>query len=502
MSADLMNFDLPPNKSSIIKVIGVGGGGGNAVNHMFRQGITDVDFIICNTDAQALDKSEIPVKIQLGENLTHGRGAGNKPEQGKQAAIESIDKITEILSHNTQMVFITAGMGGGTGTGAAPVIAEEAKELGILTVGIITLPFRFEGRRRTNQAIDGLNEMRKYVDALLVINNEKLREIHGDLPLSQAFGKADDVLAIAAKGIAEIITVHGFVNVDFADVYTVMSNSGVALMGSATASGDNRAVDAIEEALNSPLLNNNDIRGAKNILLNIASAPSHEVKMDEIEQITDYIQEAAGMNADIIWGNTLDDSLDEKLNITIIATGFKNDSVPELDDNKDNDVVKKVKLIDDNESDNKNYNEQKESTDDIPFVVIDKTDNQENTTLSDNTNNEEDDNLERFELFSQSAENDEKKEEATQLNLEIIPDTVPENINIKKIKKPEVSYNNSNDIDELENVPAFKRKNIKLEEMEEIENQEKEISRFSLSDDENGNIKINNENSFLHDNVD
>lgn len=500
MSADLMNFDLPPNKSSIIKVIGVGGGGGNAVNHMFRQGITDVDFIICNTDAQALDKSEIPVKIQLGENLTHGRGAGNKPEQGRQAAIESIDKITEILSHNTQMVFITAGMGGGTGTGAAPVIAEEAKELGILTVGIVTLPFRFEGKRRTNQAIDGLNEMRKYVDALLVINNEKLREMHGDLPLSQAFGKADDVLAIAAKGIAEIITVHGFVNVDFADVYTVMSNSGVALMGSATASGDNRAINAIEEALSSPLLNNNDIRGAKNILLNIASATSHEVKMDEIEQITDYIQEAAGMNADIIWGNTLDDSLDEELNITIIATGFKNDSVPELDDNKENDI-EKISLVDD-KTDNKVFTEQKEPTDDIPFVVIDKSGNQEDTTLSDDTNNNEDNTLERFELFSSSAENGEKKEDATQLNLDIIPEVEPENLNIKKIKKPEVSYNNINDIDELENIPAFKRKNIELDEMEEIENQEKEISRFSLSDDENGNIKIKNENSFLHDNVD
>ncbi len=495
-----MNFDLPPNKSSIIKVIGVGGGGGNAVNHMFRQGITDVDFIICNTDAQALDKSEIPVKIQLGENLTHGRGAGNKPEQGRQAAIESIDKITEILSHNTQMVFITAGMGGGTGTGAAPVIAEEAKELGILTVGIVTLPFRFEGKRRTNQAIDGLNEMRKYVDALLVINNEKLREMHGDLPLSQAFGKADDVLAIAAKGIAEIITVHGFVNVDFADVYTVMSNSGVALMGSATASGDNRAINAIEEALSSPLLNNNDIRGAKNILLNIASATSHEVKMDEIEQITDYIQEAAGMNADIIWGNTLDDSLDEELNITIIATGFKNDSVPELDDNKENDI-EKISLVDD-KTDNKVFTEQKEPTDDIPFVVIDKSGNQEDTTLSDDTNNNEDNTLERFELFSSSAENGEKKEDATQLNLDIIPEVEPENLNIKKIKKPEVSYNNINDIDELENIPAFKRKNIELDEMEEIENQEKEISRFSLSDDENGNIKIKNENSFLHDNVD
>lgn len=500
MSADLMNFDLPPNKSSIIKVIGVGGGGGNAVNHMFRQGITDVDFIICNTDAQALDKSEIPVKIQLGENLTHGRGAGNKPEQGRQAAIESIDKITEILSHNTQMVFITAGMGGGTGTGAAPVIAEEAKELGILTVGIVTLPFRFEGKRRTNQAIDGLNEMRKYVDALLVINNEKLREMHGDLPLSQAFGKADDVLAIAAKGIAEIITVHGFVNVDFADVYTVMSNSGVALMGSATASGDNRAINAIEEALSSPLLNNNDIRGAKNILLNIASATSHEVKMDEIEQITDYIQEAAGMNADIIWGNTLDDSLDDELNITIIATGFKNDSVPELDDNKENDI-EKISLVDD-KTDNKVFTEQKEPTDDIPFVVIDKSGNQEDTTLSDDTNNNEDNTLERFELFSSSAENGEKKEDATQLNLDIIPEVEPENLNIKKIKKPEVSYNNINDIDELENIPAFKRKNIELDEMEEIENQEKEISRFSLSDDENGNIKIKNENSFLHDNVD
>ncbi len=375
MAADLMNFDLPRDKSSIIKVIGVGGGGGNAVNHMFRQGITDVDFLICNTDAQALENSPIPIKIQLGETLTQGRGAGNKPEQGRHAAIESLDRISEVLSHNTKMVFITAGMGGGTGTGAAPVIAEEARDLGILTVGIVTLPFRFEGKRRMQQAIEGLTKMREHVDALLVINNEKLREIYGDLPLSHAFGKADNVLAVAAKGIAEIITVHGSVNVDFADVQTVMANSGVALLGSAMASGPNRAILAIEDALSSPLLNNNDIRGAKNILLNIASGPDDEIRMDEIGLITDYVQESAGMNADIIWGNTLDSNLGDQVCITIIATGFGTDSIPEYVAHQAEQIIS-VPLIEVKspvlEVTRPTQKSNSVLDDDIPFEIIDK----------------------------------------------------------------------------------------------------------------------------------
>lgn len=328
MTEDLIDFSLQENESSIIKVIGVGGGGGNAVNYMYKQGIKDVDFIICNTDAQALETSEIPIKIQLGESLTEGRGAGNKPERGEQSAIENLEDINEVLADNTKMVFITAGMGGGTGTGAAPVIAKAAKEMGILTVGIVTIPFRFEGRQRLHQAIAGINKLKENVDSLLVINNEKLSEIYGDLKLSTAFSKADDVLATAAKGIAEIITLHGYINVDFEDVKTVMTNSGVAVMGSASAEGENRAVNAIREALTSPLLNSNDVRGASNILLNISSGED-EVTMDEVGQITDYVQEAVGDTASIIWGTGKDLALENKVAVTIIATGFDNGLIPE-----------------------------------------------------------------------------------------------------------------------------------------------------------------------------
>ncbi|PKQ67111.1 cell division protein FtsZ [Labilibaculum manganireducens] len=328
MTEDLIDFSLQENESSIIKVIGVGGGGGNAVNYMYKQGIKDVDFVICNTDAQALETSEIPVKIQLGESLTEGRGAGNKPERGEQSAIENLEDIIEVLADNTKMVFITAGMGGGTGTGAAPVIAKAAKEMGILTVGIVTIPFRFEGRQRLHQAIEGINKLKENVDSLLVINNEKLSEIYGDLKLSTAFSKADDVLATAAKGIAEIITLHGYINVDFEDVKTVMTDSGVAVMGSASAEGEDRAVNAIREALTSPLLNSNDVRGARNILLNISSG-QEEVTMDEVGQITDYVQEAVGDSASIIWGTGQDLALGNKVSVTIIATGFDNGLIPE-----------------------------------------------------------------------------------------------------------------------------------------------------------------------------
>lgn len=330
MENGLMNFGFEKGNSNIIKVIGVGGSGGNAVNHMFSKGINGVDFVICNTDEQALRNSPIDNKIQLGRTLTEGLGAGNEPNQGREAARESYDDIAEMLSHNAKMVFVTAGMGGGTGTGAAPVIAQQAKDMGILTVGIVTLPFQFEGNKRKRNAIDGLKEMRKSVDALLVIANEKISEIYGDCPSRQAFGYADDILTLAAKGIAEIITVHGIINVDFADVKTVMTDSGIALMGSASATGNNRAIEAIEKAMNSPLLCNNDIRGAKNILLNIISSSEHESTMNEVCSINNYVQEAAGNNADIIWGNTIDDSLGDALSVTVIATGFDDDSLSEF----------------------------------------------------------------------------------------------------------------------------------------------------------------------------
>ena len=328
-----MEFDLPKmgaaavsNANSIIKVIGVGGGGSNAVNHMFLQGIVGVDFIVCNTDRQALDISPVPHKIQLGPNLTEGRGAGMIPEMGMNAAIENIEEIREILSKNTKMVFVTAGMGGGTGTGAAPVIAQVAKDLGILTVGIVTVPFNFEGRKRRQQAEEGLDKMRQNVDTLLIINNERLREFGKNMSLSSAFSHADNVLTVAAKGIAEVISVTGTINVDFNDVNTVLRNSGQAIMGSAVAEGEDRAIVAVKEALTSPLLNDNDINGASYVLLNITYGDK-EVMMDEITEITDYIQDAAGATADVIWGHGFDATLGDKLSITLIATGFSSSPI-------------------------------------------------------------------------------------------------------------------------------------------------------------------------------
>ncbi|HNQ67202.1 MAG TPA: cell division protein FtsZ [Bacteroidales bacterium] len=319
-----LDFIIEKEESSIIKVIGVGGGGSNAVNQMFSMKVQGVDFVICNTDAQALKASPVPIKIALGASLTEGRGAGNNPEKGRQAAIESLAEIEKILDNNTKMVFITAGMGGGTGTGAAPVIAQAAKERDILTIGIVSIPFKVEGEVRINQAIEGINKMKEFVDALLIINNEKLQSIYTDLKMSNAFSKADDVLAIATKGIAEIITVHGYINVDFEDVKTVMKDSGVALMGSARASGPDRDITAIKTALESPLLKDNDIRGSKNILLNIMSEiGDNELTMSEFGQITSYLKDVVGKDANIIWGTGHDSSLGDSISVTIIATGFE-----------------------------------------------------------------------------------------------------------------------------------------------------------------------------------
>lgn len=315
---DMLKFDLPKGQSSIIKVMGVGGGGSNAVTHMFEQGIKGVDFIICNTDAQAMEESPVPVKIQLGDS---GLGAGAIPSVGREAALQKTEEIKELLVKNTKMLFITAGMGGGTGTGAAPVIAQMARELEILTVGIVTIPFSFEGRRRFLQAEEGIKELKKHVDTLLIICNDKIRELYGDLKLSDAFHKADDVLTQAAKGIAEIITVPGHINVDFEDVKTVMKNSGRAIMGSAEAEGEKRAIRAVKEALASPLLNDNDVEGAGNILLYITSGDD-EITMDEVNEITEHILTETKVQADIIWGNGTDKSLKKKICITLIATGF------------------------------------------------------------------------------------------------------------------------------------------------------------------------------------
>ena len=316
-----ISFDLPKNQSNVIKVIGVGGGGSNAINHMFRQGIKGVDFIVCNTDSQALENSSVPNKIQLGVNLTEGLGAGANPDIGQQSAIESIPDIEKMLDSNTKMVFITAGMGGGTGTGAAPVIAQLAKERDILTVGIVTLPFLFEGKVRQEQALIGINKLRKQVDSLIVINNNKLREVYGNLGFKAGFSKADEVLATASRGIAEVITHHYTQNIDLKDAKTVLSNSGTAIMGSSVASGDNRAKEAIISALDSPLLNDNKITGAKNVLLLIVSG-SDEITIDEIGEINDFIQAEAGHNANIIMGVGEDETLGNAISVTIIATGF------------------------------------------------------------------------------------------------------------------------------------------------------------------------------------
>lgn len=322
MTDNLANFQFPKSSSSIIKVVGVGGGGCNAVNHMYEEGIKGVDYIICNTDAQALEASRVPVKIQLGTTLTEGRGAGNKPEMGEEAARENYEDIRNALSDNTKMLFITAGMGGGTGTGAAPVIAEIARELDILTIAVVTIPSPAEGKKRYGQAKEGIDKLSEYVDSMLVISNQRLHNIYGDLPARQAFKMADSIVSTAVKGVAEIITVHGNVNIDYTDVHTVMHNSKVFIMGTGYAAGNGRAMEAVSQALESPLLDSNDIYGTKNILLNIISG-KEEIRIGEIGEIIETLQEKAGQEADIIWGNGYDESLGDDVSVTILATGFK-----------------------------------------------------------------------------------------------------------------------------------------------------------------------------------
>lgn len=323
----LINFNLNEVSPTIIKVIGVGGGGGNAVEYMYSKGICDVDFVVCNTDYQALANSPVPTKIQLGKELTSGHGAGNNPKIGEESAKESLEHINALLHHNTKMAFITAAMGGGTGTGAAPVIAKLAKDMGILTVGIVSIPARFEGPKRLEQAREGIKNLKDNVDCLIIIDNEKIKNIYRAQAISVAFAKANDVLNIAAKGIAEIITLPGYINVDFADVRTVMTDSGVAIMGAAQTSGEDRAKRAITEALDSPLLNNNDILGAKDILLNIASSSKSEITMNEMSEITSHIIRKVGNSAAVIWGVGLDESLGDNIAVTIIATGFPSDNI-------------------------------------------------------------------------------------------------------------------------------------------------------------------------------
>lgn len=352
-----IDFDLPKNQSNVIKVIGVGGGGSNAINHMFKQGIKGVDFVICNTDAQALENSPIPTKIQLGVNLTEGLGAGANPEIGEQAALESEQDIKDLLNKNTKMVFITAGMGGGTGTGAAPIIAKQAREMDILTVGIVTVPFQFEGKMRNDQAQIGVEKLRKNVDSLIVINNNKLREVYGNLGFKAGFSKADEVLATASRGIAEVITHHYTQNIDLRDAKTVLSNSGTAIMGSATASGTNRSRLAIEKALDSPLLNDNKITGAQNVLLLIVSGKD-EITIDEIGEINDHIQNQAGNSANIIMGVGEDENLDDAISVTVIATGFNSEQQDEI---VNTETKKIIHTLEDEQKAEVNLSEDKES---------------------------------------------------------------------------------------------------------------------------------------------
>jgi len=493
MADDIMNFDLPVERSSIIKVLGIGGGGNNAVNHMYEKGIKDVNFIVCNTDHQALAKSPVPVKVQIGESLTEGMGAGSQPDKGRKAAVENLDDVMDALGGNTRMVFITTGMGGGTGTGAIPVIAKACKDAGLLTIAVVTIPFKSEGKIRIRYAIDGINELKDNVDSLLVINNEKLREIYGNQGVSTAFGKADDVLTTAVKGIAEIITVTGYINVDFADVETVMKDSGVALLGMGTASGENRAIKAIENALSSPLLNSNDITGAKSILINITSGTGeHELTMDELGDITDYIYDAASDDALIIRGLSQENELEENVTVTVIATGFEANSIFQ----PYTPAPKKIEML--------------ESAHTIPprtataqsddFIVRDKN---RKSIISDF--DEESQGV--FEFVngsgghqagkgSRDEDRSDKRDEKPETTLRKVKQ-------MQKILKKEglTSKTIEENIDAFEDVPAYIRRNMMLTPPAPPVKESK-LSKFTLTNDENDGPVIRENNAYLNDNVD
>ncbi len=513
MAENMYQFDLPSHHKSIIKVVGVGGGGSNAVNHMHSLGIKDVEFVVCNTDSQALESSSVPNKLQIGINLTSGLGAGANPDKGRSAAIESKEEIRDLLSQDTKMVFITAGMGGGTGTGAAPVIAQVSRELDILTVGIVTAPFAFEGKKKMEAANEGIQELKKYCDTVLVIMNDKLREIYGNLSISDAFGQADNVLTTAAKGIAEIITVPGYVNVDFEDVKTVMKNAGPAVMGSAKTLGENRARRAAEEALNSPLLNQQNIYGAEKILLSIISGEEAELQMDELTDITDYIQEYAGDNAEVIFGHGVDSNLGDHIRVTVIATGFGEVSEAGEYVNKNED-----KQLFDLESDKQiELFDEKRDQPSEDFVF--KGDEEEDTDETSyefgwlkkeiKREVEEEDRLEakepefEFDFTEKFSEGEEINEEEV-----IIDDAFNQ---MSQSKKQELADQRARREAEFEgkkyempteefkerlDVPAYERKNVKLKDAPH--SSENNISKFNLTEDN----QILGSNKFLHDNVD
>lgn len=493
-----MTIDFPQGEAPIIKVIGVGGGGSNAVNHMFDQGIIGVDFAICNTDHQALEMSPVPTKMHLGPNLTEGRGAGSKPNVGKLACEESIEEVKKYLNNNCRMLFVTAGMGGGTGTGAAPIIAKTAREMGILTVGIVTLPFTFEGRRRAVNGMEGLNELKENVDTLVVVSNDKLRQIHGNLSLKDAFSRADNILTTAAKGIAEIITVAGYVNVDFEDVNTVMRDSGVAIMGTAMAEGEDRARQAVDQALHSPLLEDNDIRGAEHILLNITSG-TREVTMDEIFEITEFVQEEAGYGTDLIWGNCFDENLGDKLSVTVIATGFGGRKNLKTASGQDRKVVH---LDDEQKAEEKP--QQKVSLEDITGEVDPVGFNRETKTTTFEFENLEEAKARlrprsrhEEQSFASTFRRDEEQArlEAQRREMEELEELRRQQLR-QRTELPKLS--NPNVVVEMEKQPAYQRRNVKLESIDV--NTTTKMSGWSLSGDEDAPLRSGNR--YLHDNVD
>lgn len=511
-------FEIPKHHKSIIKVIGVGGGGSNAVNFMHSQGIKDVEFVVCNTDSQALKSSTVPAKIQIGVNLTEGLGAGANPEVGKNAALESKEDIRDLLGSDTKMVFITAGMGGGTGTGAAPVIAKIAKEMDILTVGIVTSPFSFEGKKKRVQAEQGIQELRENCDTVLVILNDKLREIHGNLSIGSAFSQADNVLTTAAKGIAEIITVAGYVNVDFQDVRTVMYNAGAAVMGSALTKGDNRARRAAEEALASPLLDNRDILGAQKILLSIISGDQAELQMDELTEITEYIQEQAGDDAEVIFGHGVDPSLEESIRVTVIATGFdrsyshsepiapsKTTQQTETDERKvfDLERPKQIDLFkadnsinEDNSSNITSRKVEKEEEDSFSsrYSFANPNAGMEDDNGDDGLFDELDD---EFEIVD-GDEGDQEINADGMMDIRSTKERLKQQAEdrLNKLKGLNKTEMNTHEFKEKLDVPAFLRKDVKLTNVPH--SSEPHVSKYNLNDDN----QILGNNKFLHDNVD
>ncbi len=526
----MYKFDLPSHHKSIIKVIGVGGGGSNAVNHMYSQGIKDVEFIVCNTDVQALNGSPIPNKLQIGIGLTDGLGAGANPERGKNAALESKEDIRELLSNNTKMVFITAGMGGGTGTGAAPIIAKLAKELDIVTVGIVTAPFGFEGKKKIMQAEQGIEELRGYCDTVLVILNDRLRDIYGNLSIREAFAKADNILTTAAKSIAEIITVTSDVNVDFEDVKTVMKDSGAAVMGSGIASGEGRGTRAVEEALSSPLLNNTDITGAKKILLSIMYGPDAELRMDELSEIADYIEARAGLEQDTIWGQGVDPELGDSIRVTVIATGFEPNKMTtnkvEKDVKKffDLETSKQITIFD--AIDDKKSQEPKiEFKEDSSVTnLFDNSSKDPVNAKSGTVEPAEETGTFTYEFTTPQREDADKVTDRNQVdetefvfeikntNPEPVPAQTPESLLAEEQRKKLVQQSqdrikrlkslNSNpnipheQFKDMLDRPAFERKNVNLKDYPH--SSDRNISRFNLNDDN----EILGNNKFLHDNVD